>query len=247
MSGRMKVDLVYEEDDFKALEADKPLPEGQVTLTIDEESEKIILRITEGTGLVVRRTIQRRVQSVAKSGFLVSGGLRIGAGFPIVEEAPEEQLSDTLLQAGHGYIADADVAARRAAEIQMIGEAPVPTEKPAEQLSEPSEPVSPPVTPAITPSDPAITPSEPAITPSMPTSDKDLVIVGIFAASLLETVSELFVSKDRENHFSLDFGSGNVIRFKVQDGSVMDLSTLGISQEDVMIQRALNTIKTYLK
>lgn len=240
MSDRMKVDLVYDEDDFTALEADKPLPDSQVTLTIDEESEKIILRIVKGTGLVIRRTIQRRVQSIAKSGFLVSGGLRIGAGFSIVEEAPEEQLSDTLLQAGHGYIADANVAAKRAADIQTIAEAPVPTEGPVEQSSEPSEPASPTVASATMP-------SEPAITPSIPTSDKDLVVVGIFAASLLESVSELFVSKDSKNHFSLDFGSGNVIRFKVQDGSVMDLSTLGISQGDAMIQRALNTIKAYLK
>ncbi|MFX0113690.1 MAG: hypothetical protein ACFFB3_04015 [Candidatus Hodarchaeota archaeon] len=240
MNDKLRVNLVYDEGDFKPLEANKPLPDDQVTLTIDEESEKIILRITESIGLVVRRTIQRRVNSIAKSGFLVSGGLRIGAGFSVVEEAPEEQLSETLLQAGHGYIADVEIAAQRAAEFQPAAESTNEIKRPAEPSAKPSIPV----TPSI---EPARTITEPEISPGLPPSDKDLVAVGIFAASLLESVSELFVSKDAENQYSLDFGSGNVIRFKVQDGSISDLSTLGISQGDAMIQRALQTIKTYLR
>ncbi|MFW9916929.1 MAG: hypothetical protein ACFFGZ_15085 [Candidatus Thorarchaeota archaeon] len=240
MNDKLRVNLVWEDDDFKPLGPNKSLPDDEVSLTIDEESEKIILRITEGTGLVVRRTIQRRVQSIAKSGFLVSGGLRIGAGFPMVEEAPEEQLSDTLLQAGHGYIADAEMAAMRAAEQQSLVEAPKQSKAPESQVVEP-------ISPTPVPMAPATTPQESVVTPSFSAVDQNLVAVGIFAGSLLESVSELFVSKDAEDRFSLDFGSGNVIRFKIQNGAVSDLSTLGISQEDAAIQRALNAIKTYMK
>jgi hypothetical protein len=240
MNDKLRVNLVYDEGDFKPIEANKPLPDDQVTLTIDEESEKIILRITEGTGLVVRRTIERRVNSIAKSGFLVSGGLRIGAGFSVTEEAPEEQLSETLLQAGHGYIADAEIAAQRAAEV-------FPAAEPSKEVKMPTAPPTEPEIPVAPSVEPTRTITEPEISPGLPPSNKDLVAVGIFAASLLESVSELFVSKDAEHQYSLDFGSGNVIRFKVQDGSISDLSTLGISQGDAMIQRAMNTIKTYLK
>jgi hypothetical protein len=240
MNDKLRVNLVWEEDDFKPLGPNKPLPDDQVSLIIDEESEKIVLRITEGIGLVVRRTIQRRVQSIAKSGFLVSGGLRIGAGFSTEEEAPEEQLSDTLLQAGHGYIADAEMAAVRAAEQPPSVEAPAQSKEPESQVVEP-------VSPTPVPIAPATTPQESVVTPNFSAVDQNLVAAGIFAGSLLESVSELFVSKDAEDRFSLDFGSGNVIRFKVQNGAVLDLSTLGISQEDAAIQRALNAIKTYMK
>lgn len=240
MNDKLRVDLVWEEDDFKPLGPNKPLPDDQVSLTVDEESEKIILRITEGTGLVIRRTIQRRVQSIAKSGFLVSGGLRIGAGFSTVEEAPEEELSETLLQAGHGYIANAEMAAVRAAEQQSLVETPEHSEEPRSQVVEPISPTPVPITSATTPQESAVAPGFSAV-------DQNLVAVGIFAGSLLESVSELFVSKDAEDHFSLDFGSGNVIRFKVQNGVVLDLSTLGISQDDATIQRALNAIKAYMK
>ncbi len=235
---KLSISLVWDNDDFKPLEGRASLPEDEATLSIDEGSEKIILRIPEGKGLVARRTIQRRVQSIRRSGLQVSGGLRIGAGFPIDEETPEEKLSETLLQAGHGYVADVQIAAQRAGEIPGLEERQVAPQAEPEPTTTPSVTITPSVSPTT-----ALPESKPS---EIDVSNRDLVTVGIFAASLLETLSELFVSKDSEDQYSLDFGSGNVIRFKVQNGEIKDLSTLGISEDDSMIQKALNTIKAHL-
>ena len=240
MSDKLRVDLVWEEDDFKPLEASRTLTDDEANLTIDEDSETIILRIPEGMGLVMRRTIQRRVQSIARSGFQVSAGLRIGAGFPIEDKAPEATLSNTLLQAAHGYIPDASLASRRAAEEQQIEMQATGTEGLVGETTAPSISTTPSAIPTVAPSTP-----DTAV--GIASSDRNLVAVGIFAGSLLESVSELFISKDADNEYSLDFGSGNVIRFKVQDGAILDLSFLGISEGDASIQRALSNIEAYLK
>ncbi|MFW9996075.1 MAG: hypothetical protein ACFFD4_28805 [Candidatus Odinarchaeota archaeon] len=72
---------------------------------IDEEQEKVFLHFPVKTKLVTRRTVERRVKSIAKSGFeLPNQNLRIGMGFEIVETGSDTVIPDILLQVGHGYV-----------------------------------------------------------------------------------------------------------------------------------------------
>ncbi|MHA1168959.1 MAG: hypothetical protein ACTSRU_14110, partial [Candidatus Hodarchaeales archaeon] len=79
--------------------------ESSIYAIIDEEKEKIFLHFPENTTLVKRRTVERRVRSIAKSGFdLKEQNTRIGMGFDIEETGSESVIPDILLQIGHKYV-----------------------------------------------------------------------------------------------------------------------------------------------
>ena len=109
MSEPMTLILVYDEnaDNFFPLKAgEKPDPEKNTHLVIDEANRKITLSFTPNSSLIEKRTIERRVSSFIKTGYEVPGGqgLRIGAGLPLEKVDPKSgELPEILLSHGHTF------------------------------------------------------------------------------------------------------------------------------------------------
>jgi hypothetical protein len=74
---------------------------GDAILSLNEATQSATLEYSQGTGLVLRRTARRQADSICKSGFQLTNGKRIGAGFNLVVD--EDQIDDRLLQTGHHY------------------------------------------------------------------------------------------------------------------------------------------------
>ncbi len=51
--------------------------------------------------MVLRRTARRQAENIARSGFLLANGKRIGLGFILKDE--DEKIDERLLQEGHKY------------------------------------------------------------------------------------------------------------------------------------------------
>jgi hypothetical protein len=74
---------------------------GDAVLILDETTQQGKLEYSPDAGLVLRRTARRQAESICKSGFLLTTGNRIGAGYNLVDE--EDKIDDRLLQIGHKY------------------------------------------------------------------------------------------------------------------------------------------------
>lgn len=105
----MTLILVYDEnqDNFFPIKAgEKPDPEKNTHLIIDEAERKITLSFTPNSSLIEKRTIERRVASFIKTGYEVPGGqgLRIGANLPLEKVDPKSgELPEILLTHGHTF------------------------------------------------------------------------------------------------------------------------------------------------
>jgi len=75
---------------------------GEAVLILDEATQTARLEYSAEAGLVIRRTARRQAESIAKSGFLLSNGKRIGHNFKLIE-AEDDKIDDRLLQEGHKY------------------------------------------------------------------------------------------------------------------------------------------------
>jgi len=80
--------------------------QDEAYLKISESESKITVRIPKGLSLITKKIVERRVQSIAKSGFTVpNSSLRIGGGFK-VEISKDDEIPSFLLQEGHKYSFD---------------------------------------------------------------------------------------------------------------------------------------------
>ncbi len=105
MSEKLRVVLSYDEekDEFDPWPAKQEMqPDGYTYLIIDENEEKMTISYKEGLSIVTKRTIERRVNSYAKSGYNM-GDKRVGLGFPLEQVNAEEHLDPALLTHGHTY------------------------------------------------------------------------------------------------------------------------------------------------
>jgi len=74
---------------------------GDAVLFLDEATNTAKLEYLPGSGLVLRRTARRQAENIARSGFLLANGKRIGIGFILKDE--DEKIDERLLQDGHKY------------------------------------------------------------------------------------------------------------------------------------------------
>ncbi len=97
---------IWTVDDFVVVD-NKTIPaQDEAILRISESESKISVQIPKGLSLINKKIIERRVQSIAKSGFAIpNSSLRIGGGFEIAVSKHEE-IPTVLLQEGHKYSYD---------------------------------------------------------------------------------------------------------------------------------------------
>ncbi|WP_287585668.1 hypothetical protein [Candidatus Borrarchaeum sp.] len=57
--------------------------DSPITLLIDESNKKLVLQVSPQSGFVERRTAERQARGIAKIGFALKNGNRVGHGFDL--------------------------------------------------------------------------------------------------------------------------------------------------------------------
>ncbi len=57
--------------------------DSTITLLIDEANKKLVLQVSPQSGFVERRTAERQARGIAKIGFALKNGSRVGHGFDL--------------------------------------------------------------------------------------------------------------------------------------------------------------------
>ena len=100
---KIKIKLVYKQGEFAIpTQSDLDQP-SNIFVEVDTKNERIIIQFPVDVGLIDKRTVERRIKSIAKSGYHHQVHGRIGVGFLIETSGAEDKVPDVLLQAGHGY------------------------------------------------------------------------------------------------------------------------------------------------
>jgi hypothetical protein len=236
----MKVTCIWRSDEFIVLDSKSKPTDDEAYLIIDESTGKISVHIPSHFSIVTKRIIERRIQSIAKSGFLLPKSmLRIGSGFN-VSISKEDIIPDVLLQEGHKYKLDEPVPYMEP-EMQTT-EAPiesseseyVPTFLTQEVMEvtgdRPEQLKSEPVTEEIPPT---------TLEPDQPYYD-DFSIAGRFVLALSKT-GDVYISRV-DNGFSVEYSQGHV-DFLVKEGDLQILSTKRIPEGDQTLNQAIAEAK----
>lgn len=210
----------------------------EAVLLIDENAEKVIVKIPGHLSLINKKIIERRVQSITKTGFSVPNTqIRIGMGFE-VEITKDEVIPEVLLQEGHKYSLDRPEFVADTPSQPILEEKPeieleyVPTFLKQEQLESDTQPIVKTIAAAE-----ADFPQEP---PKVVEVTKQPVespesIAGRFVIALSNTGDVYLTRKD--DHYSIEYSAGRV-DFDVRNGDIQILLTKRISTDDQTLEQA---------
>lgn len=242
------ITCIWSNNDFVVIESKNTPTSDEAVLKIDESGETITVTIPSSISLINTKIIERRVQSIAKSGFSVPNtSLRIGGGFR-VEMKKSEEIPDILLQEGHKY---------------TFGEFPPPLETPPKpdvkkRIISESEYI---------PSFLAHEPEKDDIVSDVQTDSKSSAkqihtgviesqpvethlsqeqrkttpnqIAGSFIVALSE-YGDVYLS-NKDNNYSIEYTMGR-IDFNVKDSKIVISSTQRIPDNDQTLQSALDKV-----
>ncbi len=239
------VTCVWTTDGFVLLDKkNQPTPDEAV-LKIDEGTETISVTIPSELSLITKKIIERRVQSIAKSGFsLPSTSLRIGGGFK-VEINKTDEIPDVLLQEGHKYtFGEFSPLEKERKQQELRPKLPSEMEddyvpsflihEPTEQASQISQVVMEMEKPEESVISIETEKSEVSkvITTEIPAES----IAGKFVIALSE-FGDIYLSRQK-NTFTVEYTKGRV-DFEVQNNKVTILSTERVPKDDDSIRSAL--------
>jgi hypothetical protein len=244
-SRNLRITCIWESDEFIVFDSTTKPDDNEAYLIIDEPTEKITVHIPSHFSIVKKRIIERRVQSIAKSGFsLPKTTLRIGAGFEI-SISKDDTIPDGLLQVGHHY--------QYGGSTTYI-ESPPSTETPSKESSEQE------YTPTFLTSEiideksesevvsylekDIVTEPEEKVTevieqPDKSTEDNETV-AGRFLIALSKT-GDIYISR-KDEVFSAEYSVGRV-EFIVKNGDIEILSTKRIPENDQTLTQAIAEAK----
>lgn len=222
---------VWRSDGFVVSDRGIQASEDESILTINENTSKITIQIPRHFSLITKKIIERRVQSIAKSGFLVpKTQLRIGAGFE-VEITKDEFIPDVLLQVGHSYSL----------------ETPVPFVEPSKQFEK--EETEKEYIPTFLSQESLVTDTQPTVRPEVDTYQESLTpekmkpslkdddsISGRFIIALSK-LSDVYITQ-KNNHYSVEYSAGRV-DFLVNNGEIEILLTKRIAPDDQTLNQAI--------
>jgi hypothetical protein len=250
-SENLVVTCIWVSDDFTVVDKKDIPTAGEAVLKIDETTETISVLIPEEFSLVAKKIIERRVQSIAKSGYLVpNSGIRIGGGFTI-EMTKSDEIPTVLLQEGHKYFYGEFAPPE---EKEPIIEKPLPSQTKGEYTpsfliydqdeqttkSIPEVPVEQEeqVEEAIEVANVVAT-SEEVTEEFIPVEHESArnLIVGNFIIALSES-SDIYLSKTGDI-FSVEYSMGRV-DFNIQNNEINILSTDRVPENDQTLQIALD-------
>ena len=227
---------IWRSDGFVVSDNKIQSSDDEAILVINENTSKITIQIPRHLSLITKKIIERRVQSIAKSGFSVpKTRIRIGAGFDF-EITKEEVIPKVLLHEGHKYSL----------------ETPTPfIETPSQSMVEKSETD---YTPTFLSQEPQVFDTQPPVQsesevdisqePLTPKTlekteeffDDNESIAGRFIIALTKTGDVYITQKD--DHYSLEYSAGRV-DFIVRNNDIEIILTKRIPAEDQTLNQAM--------
>ncbi len=234
------ITCLWRTDEFVISDSTSLPSDDEAVLTIDENTSTITVRIPKHFSLINQRIIERRVSSIAKSGFTIpKSRLRIGARFKI-SIIKEEAIPDVLLQVGHHYSYDETQISQKTVTQPVISAkmSPdteyIPTFLKQDQTASEIHTIArlePKVEPKVEP--------EP-IKETKLTLDNNETITGRFAVALTK-MSDIYFAK-KENHYTIEYSAGRV-DFTVENGEINVISKKRISEKDQTLNQAIEAAK----
>lgn len=210
----------------------------EAVLLIDENTEKIIVKIPSHLSLIAKKIIERRVQSVTKTGFSVPNTqIRIGMGFE-VEITKDEVIPEVLLQEGHKYSLDRPEFSADSPSQPIVEEKPeeeleyIPTFLKQEQLESDTQPLV--KTVSVAEADFSQEPPRTLEVTERPVYDPES-IAGRFVIALSNT-GDVYLTR-KNDHYSIEYSAGRV-DFDVRNGEIQILLTKRISADDQTLEQA---------
>ena len=245
MSSReLKITAIWRSDEFVISDSRAPPPQDEAYLIIDEPAENIIVHIPDNFSIITQRIIERRVNSVAKSGFrLPNSDIRIGRNFS-VDISKDEKIPDILLQVGHHYSYESptDAYLEPSLEDRAGYREQEPTHQP-ERVADAETTYEPKYVPSFvtheTPIDQPLL-SNASVETSIPQPDHSLSaderLAGRFVIGLTK-LGDVFLARAGET-YTMEYAHGNV-EFKVKDKTIQILSTKRVSKDEPTLRSAV--------
>ncbi len=231
---------IWRSDEFVATNEKIEHLGDEAVLLIDENTEKIIVKIPSHLSLIAKKIIERRVQSITKTGFSVPNTqIRIGMGFE-VEITKDEVIPEVLLQEGHKYSLDrpefiADTPSQPIVEEKTEAELEyIPTFLKQEQLESDTQPLVKTVAVAAAEADFSQEPPRTLEVTERPVNDPES-IAGRFVIALSNT-GDVYLTR-KNDHYSIEYSAGRV-DFDVRNGDIQILLTKRISADDQTLEQA---------
>lgn len=251
MSSRsLKITAIWRSDEFVVSDSKTPPPQDEAYFIIDEPSENIVVHIPASFSIISKRIIERRVNSIAKSGFrLPNSDIRIGMNFS-VDLSMDETIPEILLQVGHHYSLNSptEVYVEPSLEARAGHRELEPVYEP-ERITH-TEPTHEPVSeleyvPSFlahdTPVDQPLT-SKPSSRVSSHQPDHGLSADESLAGRFVIALSKLgdtFLSRAGET-YTVEYTQGNV-EFIAKDGNIQILETKRVSGQDPVLIAAVES------
>ncbi len=235
----IKLTCIWRTDEFIVLDGKSSPSEEEASLIIDEQNSIITVRIPTHLSLITKRVIERRVSSIAKSGFIVpKSQIRIGAGFT-VSIIKEDSIPDVLLQVGHHYSYGESVPVQEETRIEepkinYSSEAEyIPTFLKQEISNTQIQSIA--KLKTIQTPTPEPVPITVEATEDQLTGDEN--VAGRLVISLTK-VSDVYLSR-KKDHFTAEYSAGRV-DFTVKNGKVNILQTKRIQDDDKTLEQAIS-------
>ena len=243
------ITCVWTTDGFVLLDKKNEPTSDEAVLRIDEATETISVSIPNELSLITKKIIERRVQSIAKSGFsLPSSSLRIGGGFN-VEIKKTDEIPTVLLQEGHKYtFGEGTLREKESIKQEIRPKLPSEFEDdyvPSFLIHDPSAPQQPQITQVVKEME---KPDD--FTQAIDSSDAQKVflidstlenVAGRFVIALSE-YGDIYLSRQKAV-FTVEYSKGR-IDFEFQDGEISILSTDRVAKDDDSIISALEQAKS---
>lgn len=228
---------IWRSDDFVVSDTKIHPSENEAILIIDENTEKISIQIPRHFSLISKKIMERRVQSIAKGGFLIPiSQVRIGSGFE-VEIIKDEVIPEVLLQEGHKYSLEIPTA--------PVETSSQPTADEAEQEYVPTfltqERLVPDVSSVVQAKPEVEIPHEALplkIAEETEFLDDAESIAGRFIITLAKT-GDVYITH-KNDQYSVEYSAGRV-DFCVRDGDIEIILTKRITKDDQTLKQAILT------
>jgi len=92
----MPVYLEYNEATSQFFETTKNMADDAIIVVVDESQKKLLMSVPTGIGMIARRSAERQVRGISKSGFMLGSGGRVGRNHKLEVVGEGGQLPDRL-------------------------------------------------------------------------------------------------------------------------------------------------------
>lgn len=92
----MPVYLEYNESTSQFFETTRNMADDAIIVVVDESQKKLLMSVPTGVGMIARRSAERQVRGISKSGFMLGSGGRVGQNHELEIVGEGGQLPDRL-------------------------------------------------------------------------------------------------------------------------------------------------------